>query len=86
MPIFEFKCLKCGEEFEILLKSKEEAKSISCKKCGSKEVERLFSVVHSLLKSNSPPSKSSSDKPRVAESHSCPTGTCTHLELPGFKK
>ncbi len=85
MPIFEFKCLECGEEFEILLKNKEEASSVHCKKCNSSKVERLFSVVNSLLKGDLTGSKTS-EKPRVAETHNCPSGSCTHLELPGFKK
>ncbi|MFN4132299.1 MAG: FmdB family zinc ribbon protein [Caldimicrobium sp.] len=85
MPIFEFKCLDCGEEFELLLKNKEESASVVCKKCGSSKIERLFSVVHSLLKGDFSPSKTT-DKPRIAESHTCPTGSCAHLELPGYKK
>lgn len=83
MPIFEFKCLKCGEEFEVLLKSKEEIVSVKCKLCGSPQVERLMSVVNSIIGSGE---TKASEKPRVAESHSCPTGTCTHLELPGHQR
>ncbi|MFN3567304.1 MAG: FmdB family zinc ribbon protein [Caldimicrobium sp.] len=85
MPIFEFKCLECGEEFEVLLKSKEEISTVVCKKCKSNKVERLFSVVHSVLKGEGSSSQDT-DKPRVAESHTCPSGSCTHLELPGYKK
>ncbi len=83
MPIFEFKCLNCGEEFEVLLKSKEEIGDVKCKVCGSSQVERLMSVVNSIIGGGS---TKESDKPRIAESHSCPTGTCTHLELPGYQK
>ncbi|MGC8872467.1 MAG: FmdB family zinc ribbon protein [bacterium] len=83
MPIYEFKCLDCNEEFEVLLKSKEEISNVRCKACGSSKIERLMSVVNSLIKETT---NKASDKPRVAESHSCPTGTCTHLELPGYQK
>ncbi len=81
MPIFEFKCLQCEKEFEVLLKSKEEIYQVRCKACGSEKVERLLSIVHSVLKGNF-----KGEKPRIAESHSCSTGTCTHLELPGYQK
>jgi len=84
MPIFEFKCLDCGQEFEVLLKSRDEANSVKCKFCGGK-VERLMSVVNSLIKGESGRS-ASAEGPRLAETHTCPTGTCSHLELPGFKK
>ncbi|MFN3504953.1 MAG: FmdB family zinc ribbon protein [Caldimicrobium sp.] len=85
MPIFEFKCMECGEEFEVLLKNKDEITLVICKKCNSNKVERLFSIVHSVLKGEGSFS-SGSDKPRIAESHTCPSGSCTHLELPGHKK
>uniref|UniRef100_A0A832LWP3 Zinc ribbon domain-containing protein n=1 Tax=Caldimicrobium thiodismutans TaxID=1653476 RepID=A0A832LWP3_9BACT len=84
MPIFEFKCLDCGAEFEVLLKNKEEISKVNCKACQSPRVERLMSVVHSLLRGST--STKEGDRPRIAESHSCPTGTCTHLELPGHTK
>jgi putative FmdB family regulatory protein len=84
MPIFEFKCLKCGQEFEILLKNREEANSVKCKFCGGK-VERLMSIVNSIIKGDAG-GPASTDKPRLAETHTCPTGTCSHLELPGYKR
>ncbi len=84
MPIFEFKCLECGQEFEILLKNREEANSVKCKFCGGR-VERLMSVVNSIIKGESG-DPASTDKPRLAETHTCPTGTCSHLELPGYKR
>lgn len=83
MPIYEFKCQECGEEFEVLLKTKDEIASVCCKACGSKKVERLLSVVNSLLSGGNP--KGPSGAPAV-ESHSCPTGTCTHFHLPGHQK
>jgi len=82
MPIFEFKCLACGEEFEVFLKNKEEISQVRCKSCGSEKIERLMSIVNSIISEGS----KGEDKPRIAESHSCPTGTCTHLELPGYYK
>lgn len=85
MPIYEFKCGECGAEFELLLKSKEEIGEVSCKVCGSLKVERLMSIVNSLF-GNRSNSSSNSDRPKVAETHNCPSGTCTHLELPGYRR
>jgi putative FmdB family regulatory protein len=41
MPIFEYKCNACGEEFELLIMGKKKA---ACTKCGSKGVTKKFSV------------------------------------------
>jgi putative FmdB family regulatory protein len=42
MPIYEFRCLSCGSVSEYLLGSRKE-EEVSCKTCGSKNVERLIS-------------------------------------------
>ncbi len=82
MPIYEFKCKDCGEEFEVFLKRKEEILEVECKVCKSKNIKRLMSIVNSLIKG----SEYSSEKPQIAEQHTCPGGTCTHLDLPGYSK
>lgn len=42
MPIFEFKCAKCGEVFEsFVLRG---AENVSCPRCGSEKVEKLISA------------------------------------------
>lgn len=43
MPMFEFICKKCGEEFEELLFSRDE--DVECPGCGSSEVGKKVSVV-----------------------------------------
>ncbi len=42
MPIFEFKCKKCGEVFESFIMKG--AENINCPKCNSSEVEKLISA------------------------------------------
>ncbi|MCX7794435.1 MAG: zinc ribbon domain-containing protein [Thermodesulfovibrionales bacterium] len=42
MPIFEYKCNVCSEEFEKLVLRKEE--EITCPKCGKKDIKKKFSV------------------------------------------
>jgi putative FmdB family regulatory protein len=61
MPIFEYKCNKCGHKTEFLEKSSGKNKHI-CEKCGSSDMQKLlssFSVGQSSQGSDS-----------------CPTGTC----------
>jgi putative FmdB family regulatory protein len=44
MPIFEFRCGKCGENFEVFFRSRDEKVAILCPKCGSKKAKRLMSA------------------------------------------
>lgn len=43
MPMYEFRCLRCGERFEKLLKMQDADSDLECPKCGVKETERLLS-------------------------------------------
>ncbi|RJQ53612.1 MAG: zinc ribbon domain-containing protein [Actinobacteria bacterium] len=42
MPIYEFRCSKCGEKFEDLVCAGTE--TATCPKCGAGEAKRLFSA------------------------------------------
>jgi putative FmdB family regulatory protein len=44
MPIYEFKCRKCGGLSEFRITSVSKAETISCKSCGSQDLERKFSA------------------------------------------
>lgn len=41
MPIYEYSCKSCGNQFEALILGKEEA---ACPSCESRELERLLSA------------------------------------------
>ena len=43
MPIFEFKCAKCASKFEKLVLGAN-LNSVRCPKCGSAQVEKVFST------------------------------------------
>ncbi len=43
MPIFEFVCEKCGEKFEKLVFSSDKD-GITCPKCKSENVKKVFSI------------------------------------------
>ena len=44
MPIYEFKCQKCGNVFELLFRSSQEKLEVSCPVCKSKKTDKLMSV------------------------------------------
>ncbi|MCF8034367.1 MAG: zinc ribbon domain-containing protein [Desulfarculaceae bacterium] len=48
MPIYEYKCEKCGHEYEALVMGSEDA--VECAKCGSKKKERQMSSFSSGAK------------------------------------
>lgn len=53
MPIYEFKCRNCRKVFQDLFPSAEvDVKAIVCPECGEKQVDKLFSVFASEVKSS----------------------------------
>lgn len=67
MPIYEFICKNCKEEFELLVYSKEEE---VCPKCGSKNLTKKISKV--IFKSAKESGGSSS-----SSCSSCSSGNCS---------
>ncbi|MEJ2728441.1 MAG: zinc ribbon domain-containing protein [Deltaproteobacteria bacterium] len=80
MPLYEFRCLKCNDCFEILVMKKEEAVSIKCPHCKSDEFERILSASCYSMGSGSGKSEGIS-----AQTHNCPSGSCTTYEIPGHE-
>ncbi|MCX8030503.1 MAG: hypothetical protein N3A59_02845 [Thermodesulfovibrionales bacterium] len=43
MPLYDFKCGKCGENFSLVMSVKEkESAQIKCPKCNSEEIKQLY--------------------------------------------
>ena len=42
MPLYEYKCLACGSEFELLILKASQV--VACSSCGSQSVERTLSM------------------------------------------
>jgi putative FmdB family regulatory protein len=41
MPIYEYRCRKCGEVFERLMKVNDKGDSLICPHCGEKKPEKI---------------------------------------------
>lgn len=78
MPIFEFRCLKCGNLFEKLFINPNEKVEIKCPECQSDSFERVISKTNYIMGSGK-----DGKKPKVT-TKSCGPGTnCATLEIPG---
>ena len=53
MPIYEFKCSKCEEYFEVIVMGSDDNDTVSCPKCKSKEFERIVSKTNFAMGSSS---------------------------------
>jgi putative FmdB family regulatory protein len=45
VPIYEYVCQSCQHPFEQLVRSAREERTLTCPSCGSKQVDRQFSVI-----------------------------------------
>jgi putative FmdB family regulatory protein len=68
MPIYEYRCKKCGHEMELLVKSSSGSKP-KCEKCGSTSLEKQFSAFGVGGDSSDP-------MPSAGSSGACSTGSC----------
>ena len=71
MPIFEYTCSKCGNDFEALILSRENEGSARCPACGSGAISKRLSVF-------SPSVSGGGHAPRCET-----TGSCATPNLPG---
>ncbi|MBS4021643.1 MAG: zinc ribbon domain-containing protein [Dethiobacter sp.] len=45
MPIYEFRCARCGVKTEKLCRLGETGESLSCPSCGRNELKKIFSLI-----------------------------------------
>ncbi|NQT09556.1 MAG: zinc ribbon domain-containing protein [Desulfobacteraceae bacterium] len=81
MPIYEYKCLKCQEYFEMLVMSQDEELELRCPKCKSEEFERVISTTNYSMDTGSGAGQKASVKTRE-----CSTGSCTTYDIPGLSR
>ena len=81
MPIFEFRCLECGDLFEKLFKTSDEKVDLVCPECQSTSLERVVSRTNYAVGV-----KSAGKQPKITTKSCSPSNQCTTLELPGLTK
>jgi putative FmdB family regulatory protein len=79
MPIYEFKCLKCNDCFEILFTSTQEKAELKCAKCDSQDIERVLSSTNFAISSGS------GGTGATAQTRNCSSGSCSTFDIPGPK-
>jgi len=72
MPIYEYHCEKCGEDFEYLVIGKTDPE---CTSCSSRKITRLMSTCGFVSKGNSGETVSSSASTSACSS--CSSGSCS---------
>ncbi len=81
MPIFEFRCLDCGDLFEKLFMNSDEKIDLVCPECQSMSLERVVSTTNYAVGAGS-----GGKQPKITTKSCSPSNECTTLELPGLTK
>jgi putative FmdB family regulatory protein len=80
MPIFEFRCMKCGNVFEKIFLKSEENVEMTCPECKSQSLERVVSRTTHVM------ARGAGEKPKLT-TRSCASGSsCMTLDIPGPTK
>ena len=67
MPLMEYECGKCSNQFEILVGVSIDAEKPVCPECGGKRVEKLFSAFTARAAATASPTPA----PAPATRHAC---------------
>lgn len=81
MPIYEFKCSKCEEFFEVIVMPSDKDNAVTCPKCKSEEFERVLSKTNFTMGGSSI-SPGASQGVHTQE-RTCSTGSCKTYTVPG---
>ncbi len=81
MPIFEFRCLECGEVFEKILVNSRDSIDLSCPKCNAENCQRLVSSANYAMAPGVNAAKAKITTKSCGGSNQCVT-----LDLPGHSR
>ena len=73
MPIYEYKCKSCGEIGEFLISSSKNEGEISCKNCGSSELDKVMSVAAFSMGEKRAPGRTCCGREERCETPPCST-------------
>ncbi|HRR25570.1 MAG TPA: zinc ribbon domain-containing protein [Acidobacteriota bacterium] len=71
MPIFEYRCRSCGDQFERIVRTPDEG--VICPDCGSGDVDKLFS---SFAVRSASAVRAGSDQSPCCQCGAAETGAC----------
>ena len=80
MPIYEFRCLKCNDCFELLMMNSDDSGQMQCPHCSSEEFERVMSTSCHTVAGGGAGSRAS------VKNRTCSSGSCTTYEIPGHSR
>jgi len=81
MPIFEFRCVECGNVFERIFMPSDENVTLECPDCRSVTCERVVSITSHVMGL-----PRGAKKPQIT-TKSCGSGnSCTSFTLPGHTR
>jgi len=76
MPIYEYRCSECKEEYEVFHKGKEVEEEVICPECSSTSHTRLMSVAGVAVKNHSYSQSLHHQPTDACENGSCCGGSC----------
>lgn len=82
MPIYEFRCTRCGHIEEFLFTGSSQEVDMKCRECQCEELERVMSRVSFSVGG----SGGGAARPRATERTCGPGKSCTTIELPGHTR
>ncbi|MBN1102055.1 MAG: zinc ribbon domain-containing protein [Deltaproteobacteria bacterium] len=80
MPIFEFRCMECGNVFEKILFRSDESVEMACPDCRSESLERVVSRTSHVM------ARGVGEQPRITTRSCASGGSCMSLDIPGPTK
>ncbi len=83
MPIYEFKCTKCEEFFEVLVVAGKD-ESVACPKCESNEYERVVSTINYAMGYSGSPG--GAGRGVETQTRNCSGGSCKTYTVAGETK
>ena len=76
MPIFEYRCTRCGTVSEFLVGVAREAEKLECSSCGSPRLEKVFSPVSFAVRSSGEACRSCPAHERATTRRECQESGC----------
>ncbi len=87
MPIYEFRCVGCGNIEEYIVTSSSQELEMKCKQCQGEELERVLSTVSYTMGAGSSSSSGPAAGGPSCQTRTCgPDKSCSTITLPGHER